>query len=604
MKPRQASSPVSLFPFLAVLVCAMGALIFLLLVATRRIRADAIQRSQQQPDSSQVADLPEETPAAEVPARPVMDWEAILDELAGRRDDQQGRLRQLQQTLRGRQVSRDTLGQAALDQQNRLHQLAEQRKALGGKIEPLQREIAELREDLERLELETEYRRQQRRQAESRFTFLPFDGATGTHRRPVFIECHAEKIVFASEEIDLTVTDIEGFTLDVNPLLAGTRALIDYWHAHDRQQAGDGEVSRPYVLMIVRPDGVRAFYIARQLLRRLREPMGYELVPEDLPLSWTPRNAQAVSACRNAVNEVLARRQQQAGRGTGRVDGLAKGSGGRRRPGTVLERPGRGAATAGPLAGSGAGPSRGLSPGRQSPVGTGDVASRQQGDATTRANPGAGSGELPGGTPGAKKPRQDGNVASRRVVASDTPKGSSAGKAADATRQADAAADGPPPSVGVRGIPTFGSLSLNGSRAERSDNSRSGGSHGQRGRNSSRWGIVGLRATIGYERRVRVHVEQDHVVVAAEPPIAAGVDVPAAELREQVLAALQRTARTWGPPPDRFYWVPSVMFQVSPGGHLHYERLNDHLRGWSLPTSVEFVLKREPAKTGLEGYLR
>ena len=93
-------------------------------------------------------------------------------------------------------------------------------------------------------------------------------------------------------------------------------------------------------------------------------------------------------------------------------------------------------------------------------------------------------------------------------------------------------------------------------------------------------------------------------MVAAEPPIAAGVDVPAAELREQVLAALQRTARTWGPPPDRFYWVPSVMFQVSPGGHLHYERLNDHLRGWSLPTSVEFVLKREPVKTGLEGYLR
>ena len=44
--PR-ATNSVSLFPFLAVLVCAMGALIFLLLVTTRRIRAQAIARAQQ-----------------------------------------------------------------------------------------------------------------------------------------------------------------------------------------------------------------------------------------------------------------------------------------------------------------------------------------------------------------------------------------------------------------------------------------------------------------------------------------------------------------------------------------------------------------------------
>ncbi len=44
-RPRTANS-VSLFPFLAVLVCAMGALILLLIVTTRRIRSDAIQNAQ------------------------------------------------------------------------------------------------------------------------------------------------------------------------------------------------------------------------------------------------------------------------------------------------------------------------------------------------------------------------------------------------------------------------------------------------------------------------------------------------------------------------------------------------------------------------------
>ena len=41
----RTSNSVSLFPFLAVLVCAMGALIFLLIVTTRRIRSEALARA-------------------------------------------------------------------------------------------------------------------------------------------------------------------------------------------------------------------------------------------------------------------------------------------------------------------------------------------------------------------------------------------------------------------------------------------------------------------------------------------------------------------------------------------------------------------------------
>ena len=46
MSARRSTTPsVQLFPFLAVLVCVMGALIFLLLVTTRRIRQQAIERA-------------------------------------------------------------------------------------------------------------------------------------------------------------------------------------------------------------------------------------------------------------------------------------------------------------------------------------------------------------------------------------------------------------------------------------------------------------------------------------------------------------------------------------------------------------------------------
>lgn len=43
---RHEARSVSLFPFLAVLICAMGALIFLLVVTTRRIRHQAVLQVQ------------------------------------------------------------------------------------------------------------------------------------------------------------------------------------------------------------------------------------------------------------------------------------------------------------------------------------------------------------------------------------------------------------------------------------------------------------------------------------------------------------------------------------------------------------------------------
>ena len=42
---NRSANSVSLFPFLAVLVCAMGALILLLIVTTRRVRSEALTRA-------------------------------------------------------------------------------------------------------------------------------------------------------------------------------------------------------------------------------------------------------------------------------------------------------------------------------------------------------------------------------------------------------------------------------------------------------------------------------------------------------------------------------------------------------------------------------
>jgi hypothetical protein len=68
---------VSLFPFLAVLLCAMGALLVLLVITTRQIRDDAIRQVAAKPQES-IAPQPAETvpdPAYEWPV-----WEIVLGE--------------------------------------------------------------------------------------------------------------------------------------------------------------------------------------------------------------------------------------------------------------------------------------------------------------------------------------------------------------------------------------------------------------------------------------------------------------------------------------------------------------------------------------------
>ncbi|MCH2588840.1 MAG: putative porin, partial [Planctomycetales bacterium] len=80
MTTRRAGNPVSLFPFLAVLVCAMGALIFLLLVVTRQIRAEVRAEAIRDARQDNVADsFP--VPAPESPTAVVEEAHDRLPEI-------------------------------------------------------------------------------------------------------------------------------------------------------------------------------------------------------------------------------------------------------------------------------------------------------------------------------------------------------------------------------------------------------------------------------------------------------------------------------------------------------------------------------------------
>ncbi|MFP6769687.1 MAG: hypothetical protein VB859_16040, partial [Planctomycetaceae bacterium] len=396
--------------------------------------------------------------------------------------------------------------------------------------------------------------------------------------------------------------ELNGFTIDNNPLLAGTRALIAYWKKWDSitdsnrdggetpagqlEKTETPEARKPYLLIVVRPGGVHAYYIARKLLARLKTSIGYELVADDMPLAWPGHDTRAAAVCHEAIDRVLARRslisQPLGGVGDGNFSG---GPGGRNRPGrrrgTLVsenDAAGRGSEKTLP----------GQKVSRRSAGGTGkkSVAGRASRSRTT------GSGdavEAPMGesvADGSHKIEQVPSARGRRTGTDNRASREPGGEEPENRRRANG------------GVTGFDTLTIGQRPRQRMPgqpsrelSSRDGGNGRGRDGSPRYWGVVGLRATIGYERRVRVRVSPERLVVGDERPIEAGLNVPADVVRRKVVAALQRIAQGWGSPPERFYWVPAVRFEVSHGGHLHYQRLDTVFRRWKLPTTVEFLLE-------------
>ena len=346
-RSRQSAGTISLFPFLAVLVCAMGALILLLLVTTRRIR----QRSMSERITQTVPAPPEPTAAVLPPASPEVvpddTFEKVTPLAAGPRDvpilpllaaevprsttpplpdpaealrtqlaELQSEERDLDTTIEALQRALANSETAARSKAAVLVSLKEESTSLTAEKERLnllylrlldQQQAAEQRaEDLQR---EIEHARTQAANADSEFAVVPYEGSSGTRRRPIIIECTQDSLTFVSEGVSLKATDMNGFTERYNPLLYASQALIRYWERHDRTNSSE-ELGEPYLMLIVRPGGTTSYYAAREFLGALRQPFGYELVTDDQKFSWPSSDLEASAICRMVVEKMLGERDE------------------------------------------------------------------------------------------------------------------------------------------------------------------------------------------------------------------------------------------------------------------------------------------------------
>ncbi len=285
MRRRRAPLQVSLFPFLSVLLCTLGALILLLLVLDQKSRQARAEENRRQTQTA----LENSAEERERQQRLLQERLQAMERQRGEADEQlqtlQGeeaaraaRLQQQQRDLAAARASLAEEQQRAAQLENAVRQrqgsaaeLEQQRQANEKELKRLQAQIALLEQTVQRLQ---ELERQKQR---PRYSLVPYKGKRGTDRPPLFAECTDRGLRFQPV----------GGSLSLDELLDGKRLLTEIAKALPKGSIKGGD-DRPYVLLLVRPSGIKLHYAVFQALKDTNIDVGYEFIDEDWVLDFSP----------------------------------------------------------------------------------------------------------------------------------------------------------------------------------------------------------------------------------------------------------------------------------------------------------------------------
>jgi hypothetical protein len=281
---------VSLFPFMAVLLCTMGTLIVLLLVITDRTR----NTTDVPPDASN-AEPPKFASAEDDPAT----WRGRNAQLAEAHEqvavvvkDRRARLGHLENTTRELE-NRIVELKAQLTEQQRLSEAdAEQVSRAEAEVKRLEDRAVEAARNLQEIRSENKNR-------PASFSIVPYEGQNSTPRKPIYIECRGKNVILQPEGIILSEDDFVIASDAGNPLATILRATREYLVTSQSL----GQQQEPYPLIIVRPDAVEAYYNVRQSLQGWTTDFGYELVNQDWTLKFPPADPNLATTQVRALSE-------------------------------------------------------------------------------------------------------------------------------------------------------------------------------------------------------------------------------------------------------------------------------------------------------------
>jgi hypothetical protein len=532
MRRRNAKKPqvgVSLFPFLAVLICTMGSLIVLLLLLVQQARVDASTRSR----------------ASDLPApRPQVDTTLLtqqIEEADWRREILTQQREQKTQELADQRLALAHLEDHIRRLEQRWKELEAQAAQLAGKDESRNLQRENVQQQLAQAQAEIEAARQQLADARAAagakprsYSLIPYDGPNGTRRRPVYIECTADFVIIQPEGVRLEARDFEGPLGPGNPLDASLRAVREYL-ARNPELVKQGE---PYPLLVVRPSGVLSYAAARSAMKSWDDEFGYELIEDETKLAYPQADPTLAAMLQQAIAEARRRQQLLAQAAPSRFRGTSAAAGG--------GSPHGGFRSVVPVEDyhdemqSGGGPDAGIGRG-----GGGAYNEQYQGSQTSRSGGDAASGQ-------AQQSRSQGGDRHQDAAANE----------AQGTGTAAEGAAAPPPDA----------------------------QHAQplANRKGANWALPNFsdRST-AITRPIRIRVEDDRYMILPERGERRAARVvpltrSAAAASEELVQQINQEVESWGIAVANGYWRPVLNIEVAPGSDERFAELQMLLDGSGL----------------------
>ncbi len=291
-KRRGDSTAPALFPFLAVLLCTIGALVLILVLTVANSHASAKREAE-----GTMSDIKDTSDIMQV----------VSEELEAQREDLKSKVERRRRDL--------------ADIEDHIGRLTKTLEQLASKIERIQSEtskteierygkkdaVDELRKEIDqkKKELIDEIEKQKKRKPA--FAIIPYGGANGTSRRPVYLECTKYGVVIQPEGLLISLNDLKPPFGPGNPLDAALRVLR---LTYQQKDTTFGITQPPYPLLIVRPDGIQTYALAREAMSGWDDQFGYELIDKDLELKFPPSPTGLKEQLTSTVE--LAKRRQQA----------------------------------------------------------------------------------------------------------------------------------------------------------------------------------------------------------------------------------------------------------------------------------------------------
>ena len=275
---------VSLFPFLAVLICTLGVLIVMLVLAVKsaEVAKEEEKTTQDEAVAAKIDEAQQRLALETFRSESIQNLRAdVLARLADSRQ-KRGYLQQdvanatKQLEAAKKQIELLNRSLASVDKANPDATEPLNTRDKEAAIEKLKQQVAAAKQALEA------QRKKSKEEGPSRFSLVPHQGSGGTFRRPIFLECLENEIRLQPLGITLSKQD---FALPIqagNPLDVALLTIQEHW----QQLKVAGDHGSPYPLIVVRPGGAETFVLARRAMKSWTDEFGYELVDANKELDF------------------------------------------------------------------------------------------------------------------------------------------------------------------------------------------------------------------------------------------------------------------------------------------------------------------------------